>query len=221
MTPGTPQGAGLELHAEGVGVDLHGVTVLDGVDLVVAAGDPVAVTGPSGSGKTVLCLALGGVLTPDRGAIRLRGAGSPPPATPARVGLILQTHGLVAGLTAAENVSVPLRAAAVDATAVDRRTASALDALGLGAEAERSVDELSGGERQRVGIARALALEPDVLVADEPTAELDAENRVRVMALLAGPGMGRRVVVVASDDPEVLAGFRRVLVLDGGRLRVG
>ena len=208
------------LRLEDVVVERKGRRLLGPLDLVVEAGVPLALTGPSGSGKTVLCLVLAGAVVPTRGRVWLDGrplvAGSE-----TSIGLVLQTHGLVAGLTAAENVALPLQARGVAPAEISRRTATALGSVGLASEAARPVEDLSGGERQRVGVARALAGDPVVLVADEPTAELDPGNRQRVLSLLAAHGVLGNVVVVASDDPEVLDAFPRTVELSDGRVQEG
>lgn len=205
------------LHLSHVGLDLGGRTVLEDIDLVLEAGMPVAVAGPSGAGKTLLCLVIAGAFEPSRGSMQLE-TGTEVPGAIAPTGLVLQTHGLISGLTAEENVALPLQARNVRGDDVARRTSTALGDVGLSEHAARSVDELSGGERQRVGIARALAADPVVLVADEPTAELDPENRERVLRLLTGHARRGRIVVVASDDPEVIGACERTVELDGGRL---
>lgn len=212
----------LLLRLEDVSVDLGGRTVLHDVDLVLRGGEAVGLTGPSGSGKTVLCLLLAGALEATRGTVRLdTGA---PEGTPGQVaelaGLVLQVHGLVEGLSAEENVALPLQARRVDRAEVATRVGRSLHDVGLEKHAARPVEELSGGERQRVGIARALALEPLVLVADEPTAELDSGNRERVLRLLTERAQAGSIVVIASDDPEVLGACDRVVVLDRGKLAV-
>lgn len=215
--PGAPAATSrpLALEFAGVVVRLGGRAVLDGVDLHAAAGAPVGVAGPSGSGKSVLCLTAARVLQPAHGEVRV--AGLSPSETPT-VGLILQTHGLMSGLTAEENVALPLQTLRVGRREIAARATAALESVGLTSHADRSVDELSGGERQRVGIARALALDPVLLVADEPTAELDVGNRQRVLELLAGHAGKGRIVLVASDDSEVLAACRSVVQLDAGRV---
>lgn len=241
----TDAAVGLRLVADGVGVELAGRKVLDGVSLSLDAGRPVAITGPSGSGKTVLCLVLAGALSPTVGRVRLdrldgqlstrrtardEGDGADPApiseteaprnrtagAPGYLAGLVLQTHGLVSGLTAEENVALPLQARRVERAEVAARTARALYDVGLEKHAGRPVDELSGGERQRVGIARAIALDPTVLVADEPTSELDPGNRERVLTLFTGLARRGRVVVIASDDPEVAAACGSVVILERG-----
>ena len=200
-----------ELRLDGVVFAPHGNRILGPLDLVVAVGEPLAVTGPSGAGKTTLCLILAGALEPTDGRVFLDGV--PFDGAGATVGLVLQTHGLIAGLTAAENVALPLQSRGFTRHDIAGRTASALASVGLTAEADRPVDELSGGERQRVGVARAVVGDPQVLIADEPTAELDPDNRAAVVDLLIGPTTDPRIVVVASDDPEILAEFRHVVDL--------
>jgi putative ABC transport system ATP-binding protein len=216
--PGAATGphGGVRLYAEQVGLDLGGRPVLDRVDLLLESGEPIALTGPSGSGKTVLCLVLAGALRPSRGGVRVEVSDGSAGARPYTGGLILQTHGLVPELTAEENVALPLQALRLSREDVAGRTAQALADVGLDRNAGRPVDELSGGERQRVGIARALARDPLVLVADEPTSELDPTNRIRVLGLLTAHAARGNVVVVASDDPEVVDECASVVTLDRG-----
>lgn len=211
----SPDAPALELRA--VDVDLGGKTVLAGIDAVLAPGSPIGVTGASGSGKSVLCLVASGALRPTRGEVRYNGEPFPGDGSVSR-GIVLQTHGLVGGLTAAENVSLPMQVRGLPRAEVLKRADAALASVGLAEHSGRPVDELSGGERQRVGIARALAGEPAVLVADEPTAELDADNRERVLALLVQHAARGSVVLVASDDPEVLAVCGSLIPLERGRL---
>ena len=217
------------LRLQGVVVHLGGRAVLGGLTFAIHSGEAVAITGPSGAGKTVLCLLLAGALEPSRGRVwvEAEGVGEPadeqpdygsPPKVGATTGLILQTHGLVASLTAEENVALPLQCRGLAREDVVRRTARALADVGLARHASRPIDELSGGERQRVGIARALASDPQILVADEPTAELDPGNRARILDLLLGLSRRGRAVVVASDDPEVVATCQRTMVLEAGRI---
>lgn len=214
---------GARLTVSGIGLDLGGRAVLSEVGIVLDVGDSLAVTGPSGSGKSVLCLVLAGVLPPSRGTARLEvpaagAAGTPEGPRAGLAALILQTHGLVEGLTAEENVAMPLQVRRLDRTEIARRTAQALLDVGLQRHAGRRVEELSGGERQRVGIARALAADPVLLVADEPTAELDPGNRERVLGLLTTHARRGGILVIASDDPEVLGACGRVVILDRGRI---
>lgn len=207
-------GAAIELRS--VGVRFSDRWVLDGIDLLVPPCEALGVAGPSGSGKTVLCAVLAGVVPPSRGTVRY-GDAAMDEVRPS-VGLILQNHGLLSGLTAGENVAFPLQARGIERDTVALRVAAALDAVGLTEQKNRPVDELSGGQRQRVGVARALAGEPAILVADEPTAELDPDNRERVLDLLLAHAARGNVVVVASDDPEVIGACGPVVHLLEGEI---
>jgi len=206
------------LRLEGVVIERKGRRLLGPLDLAIEAGVPLAFTGPSGSGKTVLCLVLAGAVVPTHGRVSLEGRPFVAGAETS-IGLVMQTHGLMAGLTAEENVAIPLQARHLEPTEISRRTALALESVGLASEASRPVDDLSGGERQRVGVARAMAGDPLVLVADEPTAELDPGNRQRVLSLLAEHADLGNFVVVASDDPEVVDAFPRKIELSDGHIR--
>jgi putative ABC transport system ATP-binding protein len=208
-----------QLQAEGLCVDIGGRRLLDDVSLLAAAGRPVALTGPSGSGKTVLLHALSGLMSASRGSIALDGvpiaAGTH--AADRHFGVVLQSPGLASGLTAAENIALPLQAHGIDRADISARVTEALAAMDLAGAGDRLVDDLSGGQRQRVGVARALAGRPDVVVADEPTAELDPSNRARVIAALLDPAAGR-IVLIASNDPEVADACHHVLHLRDGRI---
>ncbi len=191
--------------AEGLGVDGPGRPLLDDVSLAASAGRMLAVTGSSGSGKTTLLSVLGGLIAPSRGSVRYDGqpvgtrTGEPRPGT----ALVLQTYGLVPSLTAEENVAIALRAHRVAPAEASRRSLAALDRVGVGDLAERMVQELSGGQLQRVAVARALAAEPDVLLADEPTSELDELNRDLVVAEIRAEADRGALVVLATHDPDV------------------
>jgi ABC-type lipoprotein export system ATPase subunit len=206
------------LRLEGVVIERRSKRLLGPLDLVIEPGVPLALTGPSGSGKTVLCLVLAGAIQPTHGRVSLDGRPFVAGAETS-IGLVLQTHGLMTGLTAEENVAIPLQARRLGPSEISRRTAMALESVGLASEASRPVDDLSGGERQRVGVARALAGDPLVLVADEPTAELDPGNRQRVLSLFTAHAVLGNIVVVASDDPEVVDAFPRTVELSDGRMR--
>jgi ABC-type lipoprotein export system ATPase subunit len=206
------------LEAAGLGVSLDGRAVLDDVDLLALAGEPVAVSGPSGSGKTVLLHSLGGLVPATSGQVLLDGAplDREDAAARARFGVVLQSLGLASGLTSEENVALPLQSRGLDRDEVAARCREALAAVGLESTAGRMVDDLSGGQRQRVGVARALAGRPAILLADEPTAELDPASRARVLSLLLGtPGV---IVLLASNDPEVCEACHHVVHLRDGRV---
>jgi putative ABC transport system ATP-binding protein len=194
-----------ELRADAVGVTGRHRPLLAEVSLRARAGRILAVTGSSGSGKTTLLSVLGGLLPPDTGAVAYGGrqVGTPDGEPRRGTAIVLQTYGLVPSLTAEENVAVALRAGAVPPDEAVTRAHAALDRVGVGDLAERLVTELSGGQLQRVAVARALAVRPDVLIADEPTSELDEANRDLVVAELRAEAARGAVVVVATHDPEV------------------
>jgi putative ABC transport system ATP-binding protein len=207
-----------ELRVEDVSLDFAGNPALIGVTMAFSSGVPVAVTGPSGSGKSALCFVLAGAVEPTLGSVLYEGRPISP-ATREEIGLVLQVHGLVSGLTAIENVALPLQTRRAQPNDVRDVSVRALALVGLADDGERLVDELSGGERQRVGIARALAGDPRIVIADEPTAELDPDNRENVLSLLLERASQQRIVIVASDDPAVVARFPRVVELEAGRVR--
>ncbi len=207
-----------ELWAQQLGVEIGSRKILDGAELKVAAREMVVVTGPSGSGKTTLLLVMAGLQNPDRGQVLLDGE---PLAQSGdlrrRIGVVLQNHGLVSVLTAAENVAIVLQARGVARAEVNQRTAEVLSALGLSDHSDRLVRDLSGGQRQRVGVARALVGAPEVLLADEPTSELDVERRAQVLTLLREHAERGNIVVVASHDQIVADSANRTLALVDGR----
>jgi putative ABC transport system ATP-binding protein len=196
------------------------------VDLEIFAGELVVVRGASGAGKSTLLRLLGGLDTPTSGAVWVRGvpfAGLSEQQTVALrrddLGFIFQDFGLIPVLTAAQNVGLPLRMIHTDAAARDARVAAVLDLVGLTDHAAQLPDELSGGQQQRVGIARALAVPPAILIADEPTAQLDAANATIVMDLLIELVHTEGIaVIVATHDPDLAARADRVLELHDGRV---
>jgi putative ABC transport system ATP-binding protein len=198
---------GAELVAEDVGCSRGGVVILEGFSLRVGPGEMVALVGPSGSGKSTALAILAGLERPERGHVSLSGQ---PVSTGDDVGLVLQSYGLVGLLTAEENVEIVLQARRMTAREVHARSARALTDLGLGAHADHLVDELSGGQQQRVAIARALVTEPRVVLADEPTAELDATNRAFVMGALDDARRRGAIVVLATHDPDVAGRCTRI-----------
>ena len=207
------------LEARGIRYVREGQLILDGVSLAVPAGESLAVTGPSGSGKTSLLAILAGLTAPAAGEVYLAGkrlTGLPGPRD--GVAMVLQGYGLVSLLTAAENIEVAVRAAGVPARDAQTAAAAALDELGLGPHAGQIVEELSGGQQQRVAVARALARQPRLLIADEPTAELDQAARAVVLARMLDVATRGGAVVLATHDPEVAERCTRILDL---RVAVG
>ena len=202
------------------GTDLRyavgGRTILDGVSVQVASGRLLAVRGPSGSGKSSLLAMLGGLMAPTGGTVTLDGERVTPAADLAlrrRFGFVLQGYGLVAALTAHENVAVVLQDAQVPRGEVRSRVQAALDRVRLAPVAEHLLEDLSGGQQQRVAVARALVTAADVVLADEPTAELDADNRGLVVSLLTERARAGAAVVIASHDPDVVDACDEVLDL--------
>jgi len=209
---------GLVVATRDIHVSYDGHEVLRSVDLRVAPGQMLAVTGPSGAGKTTLLWVLAALVAPQQGEVTIDGAtlGDRDATAAAGVVLIPQDNGLAAVLTAAENVLVPLLAAKVRPTDAFARTAWALEIVGLGDAGDQLVEELSGGQQQRVAVARGLAQQGSVVLADEPTSELDAVNRARIVALLRAEADGGAAVVLATHDPEAAGECDGELHLDAG-----
>lgn len=203
------------------------VVAVRDADLAVSGGELVVVAGRSGAGKTTLLTMLGGLDRPTSGRVLIDGTDLADPATDvaalrgARMASIFQTAGLIPVLSAAENVEVPLRIRRVDPSERDRRVADALRDVGLEEHAGQRPGELSGGQQQRVGIARALVMTPGILLADEPTAQLDSETGAQIMDLIARLVHERgTAAVVATHDPAMLARADRVFDLHDGVLRL-
>ena len=195
-------------------------TLLDDVTLTFHPGELTALSGPSGSGKTTLLSIVGGLLEQTQGSVTYageptwRGTGDPP----REMGFVLQVYGLVPILSARENVSVALRARGVAPKEADGRAADALARFHIADLGDRQVEELSGGQMQRVACARGFVVQPDVLLADEPTSELDEGNRQMVLGELRAEAARGAVVVVATHDPAVVAACDRHYALDEGTL---
>jgi putative ABC transport system ATP-binding protein len=208
-----------ELRTVQLSYRADGRLILDRINLLVRAGHALAVTGPSGAGKSALLGLLAGLMRPTSGEVLIDGRSIDPDEVGFRLrrAIIQQSYGLVAFLTAAENVAVPLQAMRLSRSETDRRVVAALEAVRLVSAAEQLADELSGGQRQRVAVARALAAEPDILVADEPSSELDAENRFIVTQLLLDRAHRGSILVIATDDSEVVTACDEKISLVDGR----
>ncbi len=202
------------------------VHALRGVDLRVDRGQLVAIRGRSGSGKTTLLNLLGGLDRPTSGTVMVDGDEVSAMSESDLVGFrrstvafIFQAFGLLPILSAAENVEVPLRLVRAEPRARDARVAELLDLGGLGPRAAHRPHELSGGEQQRVAIARALANRPKLLLADEPTGQLDSHTGHAIMGLLRSVVRGEGVTaVVTTHDPALLDLADRVLEIHDGML---
>jgi putative ABC transport system ATP-binding protein len=198
------------------------VRALDGLDLTVHDGEFLSVVGPSGSGKSTLLHMLGALDRPDSGRIMLEGRDLAKQKRLDRVrarsiGFVFQLHNLLPALTARENVEVPLRALGVSRSERRRRAVALLETVGLGNRLDHRPGELSGGERQRVAAARAVVNEPRLVLADEPTGDLDREAGQRIMELLAELRRARGLtVVLVTHNPDLAAAApRTVRILDG------
>ncbi|MEU6822319.1 ABC transporter ATP-binding protein [Streptomyces atriruber] len=208
------------------GTGAAAVHALRGVSFTVPRGELVALKGRSGSGKTTLLNLVGGLDAPDHGKIavdgvELAGLGESGllELRRDRLGFIFQSFGLIPILTAAENVGVPLRLRKTDPRAREERVALLLALVGLADHAKQRPGELSGGQQQRVAIARALANKPALLIADEPTGQLDAETGLAVMELLRAVVRSEGVTaLVATHDAALLDLADRVLELRDGEI---
>ena len=225
LTPSPPVVEALEVTKV---YRLDGVEVraLDGVDLVVERGDSVAIMGPSGSGKSTLLGLLGGLDRPTSGTLRFDGRDvtglSEDELAAVRnqvVGFVFQNFQLLARTPAVANVGLPLVYRGLGRGERRRLAVDALQSVGLGHRLQHRPSQLSGGEQQRVAIARALVTEPAMLLADEPTGNLDSRSGDEVLALLARLHADRGVaVVVVTHDLGVASRFRRRVTLRDGRL---
>ena len=205
------------------------VEALAGVDVEVRAGRLTVVRGPSGSGKTTLLNLLGGLDRPTSGRVLLGddvlselSEAELAAARRDRIGYVFQNFGLIPVLSAAENVEVPLRLRRMERGQRDERVAEVLELVGLTRHAGQRPGELSGGQQQRVGVARALVARPEVLIADEPTGQLDSETAERIMDLILEVTRIRgTATVVATHDPLLISRADEVLELRDGRVVEG
>ena len=203
------------------------VHAVDGVDLTVCCGELVLIMGPSGSGKTTLLTMVGGLLRPTSGSIEIEGTDiatlsehALAPFRRTQVGFIFQSFNLWESLSVLENVELPLNIAGVSGRAARDRARELLTARGLERRLSFRARDLSGGEKQRVSIARALANEPKLLLADEPTANLDSAHGQEVMNLLREISKkGDRAVIAVSHDHRIREVADRVLWLEDGRFQ--
>ncbi len=202
----------MTLRCTGLHVTGGDRTLLPPTDLELAAGDTLAVVGPSGAGKTSVLTVLGGLLRPAAGTVTLD-------ATDVRrvprnqIGVVTSPVLLAATLTVAENIGIPLQAAGWEPEAIRRRVSDLLEALALEGIADRESSRLSGGQRQRVAIARALAPAPPLIIADEPTSELDHDSRARVLTVVRTATTSGSIVVLSTNDESVAEVYPQIIRL--------
>ena len=202
------------------------ITVLDGVDMRVDRGEMVAIIGASGAGKSTLLHLLGALDRPTSGVVRIGGrdlSGLDDDAISAlrnrTVGFVFQFHHLLREFTAIENVMMPLRISGMDDTSARRRAAGLLERVGLGERMTHRPSAMSGGEQQRTAVARALAVDPAVLLADEPSGNLDHMNSERLHDLFAELARELEIAMVVVTHNRALAGRAdRILQLEDSRL---
>ena len=201
-------------------------TLIGGIDMDVNGGEFLAITGPSGSGKSSLLYLLGLLDVPSAGEVTIDGRPTSKLDETARarlrletLGFVFQFHFLLPEFSALENVALPMRALGrLNNDAIRARSRDLLESLGLGDHAHKRPDQMSGGQRQRVAIARALANDPKLVLADEPTGNLDTASTAQVISILramCGPGSGKSVVVVTHDPALAAQADRRLNIVDG------
>ena len=201
------------------------VAAVAGVDLDIANGEAVALVGPSGSGKSTLLNLLGGLDSPTSGEIWVDSeniAKASPKRLVAhrreRIGFIFQSFNLLQHRTAIENVEVPLMIAGIDHTERRKQALALLERVGLGARTDHRPNQLSGGEQQRVAIARSLANHPKILLADEPTGNLDSATGAQVMALLKELNADGLTIILVTHDVTVASYADRMVRLRDGKI---
>ena len=233
-TPTTTPGTGAPPAVEVRGVSRaftgggHTVYAVQDVSLTVARGELLAIVGRSGSGKTTLLNLIAGLDRPDSGQVLLDGhnisAATDADLTQLRrhtIGFVFQSFGLLPLLSASENIALALRIAGASAREETRRTRELLDLVGLSGRAGHRPYELSGGEQQRVAVARALANHPRVLIADEPTGELDTVTGAQIFRLLQDAAHEGVTVIMATHDPLIVDYADRVVAMSDGQLVTG
>ncbi|QTE31441.1 ABC transporter ATP-binding protein [Pengzhenrongella sicca] len=216
----------VERVAKTYGTGAAAVHAVQDVSFTIQPGELVALVGRSGSGKTTLLNMIGGLDRPDSGAVTVDGHAVSTLSEKGLVALrrdvvsfVFQTFGLVPVLSATENVGIPLRLRALPTPAREARVALLLELVGLTAHARQRPGEMSGGQQQRVAIARALANSPRLLIADEPTGQLDTETGVAIMALLRAVVQAEGMTaLVSTHDPLMIKLADRVVRLADGRL---
>ncbi|WP_116996057.1 ABC transporter ATP-binding protein [Desertimonas flava] len=201
------------------------IRALDGVDLAVEAGEFVVIVGPSGSGKSTLMNVVGALHRPTTGSVRIDGGDISrlrdsrlTALRGRRIGFVFQQFHLVAGMTARENVADGLLYTGASRRERIRRANEALERVGLADRGDHKPGQLSGGERQRVGIARALVGDPSIILADEPTGNLDSRTSAAIMQLLVDLHRAGRTIVLITHDRDIARQAPRVVSILDGRI---
>jgi putative ABC transport system ATP-binding protein len=201
------------------------VEVLKDINLDIAIGEFVAVCGPSGSGKTTLLNIIGGIDGPTSGNISVFGEDLTEKDEDFladfrcnQVGFVFQSYNLVSTLTVAENIAFPMEWSRKPEQEIEKRSTELLETVGLRHRANHFPAQLSGGEQQRVAFARALANDPRLFLADEPTGNLDLKNGQKIVEILQMLKSNGKTIVVSTHDPEILRLADQALVLEDGRL---
>lgn len=201
------------------------VKALDDVSFEVSKGDFIAVVGPSGSGKSTFLLTLGGMLTPESGKVIIENDSiydlnydQRSLIRQKKIGFVFQTHNLIPYLTAKENVQLPLMIAGANKEVQEKKAEELLEKLGLGDRLDHKPSELSIGQQQRVALARVLANNPSIILADEPTGSLDPESRQKVIAFLTDLNKQGKKIIFVTHDLQNISSVKRVYKIDEGCL---
>ena len=211
----------MHLELKGISKSYDGKTAVDGVDLGIGAGEFVCILGPSGCGKTTLLRILAGLIGPDSGEIRLDGRDlTKVPARHRGFGIVFQSYSLFPNMTASENIAYGLKVRHQPLATIRSRVAELLEMIGLPGSGAKLPDQLSGGEQQRIALARAIAVEPALLLLDEPLSALDVQVRVSLRRQIRTLQKRLRVptLMVTHDQEEAMELADRIVCMNQGRI---
>lgn len=211
----------MHLHLKGICKSYGAKTVVNDVDLGIDVGDFVCILGPSGCGKTTLLRILAGLIVPDSGEIRLDGRDlTKVPARHRGFGIVFQSYSLFPNMTASENIAYGLKVRRQPIATIRNRVAELLDMIGLPESGTKFPDQLSGGEQQRIALARAIAVEPSLLLLDEPLSALDAQVRVSLRRQIRALQKRLRIptLMVTHDQEEAMEMADRIVCMNQGRI---